>query len=58
MKEFNNLEAYYPNITIIGTKSRMARLATRVARMGVYEYIQNISRKILEKKYTYMDTQS
>jgi hypothetical protein len=55
MKEYNNLEAYCQNITITGTKSRMERVGTSVARTGVDEYTQSISQKILEKKYTYMN---
>ena len=54
MKEFNNLEAYCPNITITGTKSRMMRLTIRVARTGVDECTQSINQKTLGKKYTWI----
>ena len=56
MNVFNNLEAYCLNITITGTESRMARLATRVELTGVDDCTQIISRKILKKKHTYMAT--
>ena len=55
VKEFNNVEAYCPNIIIITrTKSIIATIATRVARKGVDECTQSLYRKISERKYTYL----